>query len=429
MTDDKTADNAYEAYTGYYNHSETATETETKNSMEQETAGAPDQVSSPHPTVETGQHRSNTSPSYDAFNFAEHESDPESSPRPFGMYGYDYSSPPVARSLAPFSYEQIHANLGNMWTTASLSPTPDTVAPELAVAPEMVAPELNGLFALQRSHFRSTEPVETIVDTLSTALETEHVLDAVVFFDETKFKFECSVQTPHDFTWARVNVFRDNDEHIVEVQKIRGSSVSFHWVWRRLLTHPEIEGLQTVPRVPASALAEPAMDVHLKEEIHLQPIIQMVTSMLSDVKREGLTTLSRIIDSGEHSGENARLLLRRNMREVVNQLEAECLLCRIFAARIVAQVCKAVYSSRSPALGQAIRPLIAAMNVATTNVEVAELQRQSCIALRELAKGTFPLEIFEQGGATALSRHQESDIAVLAREAQRTMSAIRTQSS
>ena len=429
MTDDKTADNAYEAYTGYYNHSETATQT--KTSMEQETAGAPDQISPPHRTVETGQHRSNTPPNYDAFNFAGYESAPESSPRPFERYEYDnYSPPPVARSLAPFSYdEQIHANHGNMWTTASLSPTPDTVAPELAVAPEMVAPELNGLFAPQRSHFRSTEPVETIVEAVRSALETEHVLDAVVRFDETKCKFDCSVPTSHGLTKAFVNIYRDNGEHIVEIQRIHGSSLSFHWVWRRLLTDPDIEGLQTAPLEPASALAEPAMDVHLKNEIHLQPIIQMVKSMHRDVTCEGLTTLSRIIDSGDHSGENACLLLRSNMGDVVAQLEAECLLCRIFAARIVAQVCKADYSSRSPALGQAIRPLIAAMNMATTNVEVAELQRQSCIALRELAKGTFPLEIFEQGGATALSRHQESDIAVLAREAQRTMSAILTQSS
>ena len=425
MTDDTTTDNNYEAYTGYYNHSKTATET--KKSMEQETAGEPDQVSPPHPTVETGPHRSNTSPSYDAFNFAGYESDPE-------RYDCCYSPPPVARSLAlPPSYEHLHANHVNLFTTASLSPTSDTVAPELAVAPEMVAPELNGLFALQRSHFRSTEPVETIVDTLRTALETEHVLDAVVFFDETKCKFDCSVPTSHGFTQAFVNVYRDNGEHIVEIQKIRGSSVSFHWVWKRLLTDPEIEGLQTAPRVPASAPAEPTMDVHFKEETDLQPIIQMVKSMHRDVKREGLTTLSRITDTGEHSGENARenarLLLRSNMREVVEQLEAECLHCRICAARIVAQVCKADYSSRNPALGQAVRPLIAALALATTNVAVAELQRQSCIALRELATGTFPMEIFEQGGATALSRHQESDITALAREAQRAVSAIRTQSS
>ena len=52
MTDDKTADIGDDEYIGYNKHSETATET--KKSMEPETAGAPDQASAPHLTVETG---------------------------------------------------------------------------------------------------------------------------------------------------------------------------------------------------------------------------------------------------------------------------------------------------------------------------------------------------------------------------------------
>lgn len=405
LTDDQTVDCGYDAYTKYYNHQD-AKDT-TNNSTETATAGAPDPAS----------------PNYDSFRFTPGNSNSH------GSFGWDdeFDETTIClRSLAPLALPSSYLHLsngltaenGDTSTTTPLSPTSDTVTPEL------VAPELNGLFALQRTHFRSTEPLDQIATALRTVLED--ILDAVLMFNTMQYVFNCSIQTSYGNIRVRVNVFRDNDEHIIEVQKICGSSVSFYWVWRRLLTHHEIKDLQTVPLVPASALAEPAMNVLLEVDKNLDPIMQMVNSVYSDVKREGLATLSRITDSGE----NARLLLRSNyLTGVVNQLQAGCIDCRICATRIVTRVIKADYSSRNPALGQAIRSLIAAMNLATTNVEVAELQRQSCIALRELANGTFPLEIFEQGGATALSRHQESEIAVLAREARRTMSAILTQSS
>ena len=405
VTDDQTVDCGYDVYTKYYNHQ--GAEDTTNNSTEPKTGGAPD------PSF----------PNYNSFRFTPDNSNSHD------IFGWDdeFDETTISqRSLAPMSLPSSYLHLsngvtadnGDTLTTTPLYPTTDTVTPAL------VAPKLNDLFALQRTHFRSTEPLDQIATALRTVLED--ILDAVLMFNTMQYVFNCSIQTSYGNIQVRVNVFRDNDEHIIEVQKICGSSISFYWVWRRLLTHSKIQNLQTVPLVPASALAEPAMNVLLEVDKNLDPIMQMVNSVYNDVTREGLTTLCRITDSSE----NALLLLRSNyLTGVVNHLQAGCIDCRICATRIVTRVSKADYSSRNPALGQAIRPLIAAMNLATTNVEVAELQRQSCIALRELANGTFPLEIFEQGGATALSRHQESDIAVLAREAQRAVSAIRTQSS
>ena len=285
-----------------------------------------------------------------------------------------------------------------------------------------VAPALNGLYQLERTNFRSGNSASEIVTSLHSALKN---LDAVIIFKQDQLKFKCSIQTPHGAVQVHARVYSDNGEHIIEIQRRSGCSVGFCMIWRRLLADPDIEGLQTQIRAPAHGLAEPMqVEVDLQEEKNLEPLIQMVKSQYCDVQREGLAVLGRLSESNG----NATLLLRSGaMTEIVRHLQSENIDCQIAATQIVANVSKANASARDAALAQSIRPIINAMGMTVTEVvAVAELQRQSCIALAALA-GTFAHEIFEQGGANALSQHQQSGNAVLAREAQRAMSAINGQ--
>ena len=285
-----------------------------------------------------------------------------------------------------------------------------------------VAPALNGLYQLERTNFRSGNSASRIVTSLHSSLEN---LDAVVIFKQDQLKFKCSVQTPHGKIQVHARVYSDNGEHIVEIQRRSGCSVGFCMIWRRLLADPDIEGLQTQIRAPAHGLAEPMqVEVALQEEKNLEPLIQMVKSQYCDVQREGLAVLARLSESIG----NATLLLRSDaMTEIVRHLQSENIDCQIAATQIVANVSKANASARDAALAQSIRPIINAMGMTVTEVvAVAELQRQSCIALAALASA-FPHEISEQGGANALSQHQQSGNGVLAREAQTAMTAINGQ--
>ena len=284
-----------------------------------------------------------------------------------------------------------------------------------------VAPALNGLYQLERTNFRSGNSASEIVTSLHSALRN---LDAVIIFKQDQLKFKCSVQTPHGAVQVHARVYSDNGEHIIEIQRRSGCSVGFCMIWRRLLADPDIEGLQTQTRAPAHGLAEPMqVEVDLGRK-NLEPLIQMVKSQYCDVQREGLALLGRISDSNG----NATLLLRSGaMTEIVRHLQSENIDCQIAATQIVANVSKSNASAKDAALAQSIRPIINAIGMTVTEVvAVAELQRQSCIALGALASA-FPLEIFEQGGANALSQHQQSGNGVLAREAQTAMTAINGQ--
>jgi len=334
-----------------------------------------------------------------------------------GGAGAQFDASGLSMAMPKFPSKQgSDSNMSDAKTTSASSST------AFDAKQNFVAPALNGLYQLERTNFRSGNSASEIVTSLHSALKN---LDAVIIFKQDQLKFKCSIQTPHGAVQVHARVYSDNGEHIIEIQRRSGCSVGFCMIWRRLLADPDIEGLQTQIRAPAHGLAEPMqVEVDLQEEKNLEPLIQMVKSQYCDVQREGLAVLGRLSESNG----NATLLLRSGaMTEIVRHLQSENIDCQIAATQIVANVSKANASARDAALAQSIRPIINAMGMTVTEVvAVAELQRQSCIALAALA-GTFAHEIFEQGGANALSQHQQSGNAVLAREAQRAMSAINGQ--
>lgn len=124
---------------------------------------------------------------------------------------------------------------------------------------DIVAPPLDAITAkgLSSTHFRSGKSAEEMKIVLYAALNK---LDAVIKCEELHFK--CSIQTPHGAVQVHINIFSDNGEHIVELLRHSGSSLGFNRVWERLLTDPDIEGLQTQTQAPAHGLAE-SMDVEV----------------------------------------------------------------------------------------------------------------------------------------------------------------------
>ena len=284
----------------------------------------------------------------------------------------------------------------------------------------MLAPVLNGLYQLERTNFRSKKTASEIVTSLESALNN---LDAVFIFKQEQLKFKCSIQTQHGVVKVHARVYSDNGEHIIEFQRRSGCSVGFCMIWRHLLADPDIKSLQTHIMVPVHGLGEPMQfEVDLQEEKNLEPLIQMVKSQYSDIQREGLAVLSRL----SKLNKNATLLLRSGtMTEIVKHLQSENIDCQISATQIVANVSKANASAKDAALAQSIRPILKAMCMTVTEVvAVAELQRQSFIALAALA-GTFAHEIFEQGGSNVLSQHHNNSNTVLAREANNALLALK----
>lgn len=279
------------------------------------------------------------------------------------------------------------------------------------------APVLSGLYHLERTHFRSGNSASEIVSALHSSLEK---LDAVTLFKEDKCKFKCSVNTPHGAIQFHVRVYEDSGEHVVEIQRRSGCGVGFSMIYRNL-SH-ELVHLQSGASSSTAPTQPMQVEVELAES-NVETLINMVKSPYSDIQCQGLSTLSRVSETRR----NAEIMLSSGAMETVcKYLSSENICCQISATRIVANVSKVTERQimlekvDSAALAQALTSIINALSVVMTTVAVAELQRQSCIALAALSTA-FAADIIAQNGREALGQQVAKGNPVLAREAQQAL--------
>jgi hypothetical protein len=281
------------------------------------------------------------------------------------------------------------------------------------------APALSGLYHLERTHFRSGNSASEIVSSLHSSLEQ---LDAVTLFKEDKLKFKCSVNTSHGAIQFHVRVYQDSGEHIVEIQRRSGCGVGFSMIYRNL--NHKLAHLQS-----GSPTTAPAESMHVEIQLadsNLDTLIEMVKSPYADIQSEGLNTLSRVSETPN----NAELMLKCGaMESVCKHLQSENIACQISATRIIANVSKVterqmmVEKVDEAALAQALTSIIQTLSIVMTTVAVAELQRQSCIALAALS-AAFATDIIAQNGREALGQKVECGNPVLAHEARQALASL-----
>jgi hypothetical protein len=244
----------------------------------------------------------------------------------------------------------------------------------------------------------------------------EH-LDAVTIFKVDTCKFKCSVHTPHGTIQFHICVYQDAGEHIVEIQRRSGCGVGFSMIYRNLLH--SLEHLQSNSTFTTATLADPMQSSVQLSDPHLATLIAMVDSPYIDIQCEGLSTLSHVSETND----NAEILLTRSaMATVCSHLGSENITCQIAATRIVANISKVADFERVDGVEFEVmlRNIINTLTVVMTTVAVAELQRQSCIALAALSTA-FATEIVAKNGRKALGHITASSNPVLAHEAQQAL--------